>query len=386
MTKAASLYLDAVRFLAAISVFAFHLFQPGVADFANLGFHLNIGRAAVMVFFVLSGFVIAYVFDAKERTAESYLISRFARLYSVVIPALILTLFLDHLGRHLDGRHYTASFYDEIPVRMIFSLLFLNQIWNFTVAAFSNAPYWSVAYEFWYYMLFAAAVFSSGYRRYILVLLIVLCVGPRIILMSPLWFLGMGAYYISRKNAATLNRFYWLFPFSIAALLIIHFGYNPGKIASDAFLSMLDGNRFLHVMGSRLFIGGDYEMPSDLLYGLIFAASIITSGPFFSRFQEIPALSKVIRFTASYTFSMYLYHFPLLLFFQAMLRTDATSAPQVMLLSGAVIAMVFMIGHFTERRKNIYVRLFTVLFRRGKRLLQKYGFPAASLKDTEEPA
>ena len=52
-----------------------------------------------MVFFVLSGFVIAYVSEQKEHTLREYSISRLARLWSVAVPALILTIALDQLGR-----------------------------------------------------------------------------------------------------------------------------------------------------------------------------------------------------------------------------------------------------------------------------------------------
>jgi peptidoglycan/LPS O-acetylase OafA/YrhL len=44
------------------------------------------GRTAVLVFFVLSGFVIAWVTDTREHTLVEYGLSRVARLYSVVIP------------------------------------------------------------------------------------------------------------------------------------------------------------------------------------------------------------------------------------------------------------------------------------------------------------
>ena len=71
----------------------------------------NLGNDAVMVFFVLSGFVIAYVADKKERTPRDYFVSRFARLYSVVVPALLLTAIADFLGSHIDYNVY-HTFYD----------------------------------------------------------------------------------------------------------------------------------------------------------------------------------------------------------------------------------------------------------------------------------
>jgi peptidoglycan/LPS O-acetylase OafA/YrhL len=105
MTRALSLYLDALRFGAAFTVFLSHyavarisggLFWP-MADY---------GRTAVLVFFILSGFVIAWVTEIREQSLEDYGLSRAARLYSVIIPAFILTAALDYLGAAVDPRLY----------------------------------------------------------------------------------------------------------------------------------------------------------------------------------------------------------------------------------------------------------------------------------------
>jgi peptidoglycan/LPS O-acetylase OafA/YrhL len=55
----------------------------------------GLGAEAVDVFFVLSGFVIGYATDSRERTPLTYAINRLARIYSVAIPALAATFILD---------------------------------------------------------------------------------------------------------------------------------------------------------------------------------------------------------------------------------------------------------------------------------------------------
>jgi peptidoglycan/LPS O-acetylase OafA/YrhL len=380
MNRATSLYLDAVRFIAAFSVFAFHLFQPDVAHFADFGFRLSVGRESVIIFFVLSGFVIAYVHDNRENSPTSYFISRFSRLYSVVTPAILITIILDYFGNQLDSEIYTDSAHEDGLLRVGISLLYLNQIWNFTVSAFSNAPYWSVSYEFWYYMLFGAMVFLSGYKKYLVAFMILTLVGPRITIMSSIWLLGVAAYYIGKNCEYVINKLFLLFPLSLISLFILHFYFNPGSIISRLFFSLLDEGRFLHVFSAKLFIGGDYEMPSDFVFAAVFAISIVTSSAFFSRFNEVEKLSQLIRFAASYTFSMYLYHFPLLLFFHALLSNDAKSAPSVFLLIIATVSSVFLLGHFTERRKDIYVRLFTALFDRGNVIFTKCGSAGVGIR------
>src|SRR4051812_7117966 len=101
-----SLYLDLMRFLAAVAVFLDHLTSfpiTGVEDGPRQGLLLigNYGQSAVTVFFVMSGFVIAYVTTSRENSGWSYSVSRVSRLYSVVVPALLLTFGFDLAGQML---------------------------------------------------------------------------------------------------------------------------------------------------------------------------------------------------------------------------------------------------------------------------------------------
>ena len=89
MKPATSMYLDGFRFAAAMIVFLGHVGARHVGG--GLFWQLTgYGATAVLVFFVLSGFVIAYVSDLKETNGRDYIVARATRLYSVVIPTLLL--------------------------------------------------------------------------------------------------------------------------------------------------------------------------------------------------------------------------------------------------------------------------------------------------------
>src|SRR5215813_2721503 len=154
MNKTFSLYLDFVRFLAALTVLLFH---ASGFDFMKIdtGFG-RYGREAVVVFFVLSGFVIAYTADQKDRMLPEYTIHRISRIYSVVLPALLLTAIVDHFGIAIHPELYVEHDAQSLwPIRLIISVLCLNE-WGFwSVQFFSNVPYWSISYEITYYILFA---------------------------------------------------------------------------------------------------------------------------------------------------------------------------------------------------------------------------------------
>ena len=112
IAPAFSLYLDLLRFTAAVAVFLDHLTptpsQPSIRATGGLARVGNYGELAVAIFFVLSGYVISYVTSTRETTVQSYAVSRISRLYSVVVPALVLTFAFDTLG-HACGRSSTPS-------------------------------------------------------------------------------------------------------------------------------------------------------------------------------------------------------------------------------------------------------------------------------------
>ena len=82
-----SLFLDFARVSAALMVLGSHLsnsqLQGGWAIWAH-----QFGHESVIVFFVLSGLVIAYVSQQRENTLESFTVSRLARRWSVVLFGL----------------------------------------------------------------------------------------------------------------------------------------------------------------------------------------------------------------------------------------------------------------------------------------------------------
>ncbi|HSY60942.1 MAG TPA: acyltransferase family protein, partial [Cytophaga sp.] len=80
-----SVYLNTWRLLAATAVFIFHFASIFNQD------PFDIGHPAVVVFFVISGFVIAYTTSNKSKGYKQYSIDRISRLYSVIVPALLIT-------------------------------------------------------------------------------------------------------------------------------------------------------------------------------------------------------------------------------------------------------------------------------------------------------
>jgi peptidoglycan/LPS O-acetylase OafA/YrhL len=77
-------------------------------------------------FFVISGFVIAYVTETSERTWKSYLAARASRIYSVAIPGLLLAALLDPIGIRIDPRWYAEHNHEQLAIRLLLSVRVLE--------------------------------------------------------------------------------------------------------------------------------------------------------------------------------------------------------------------------------------------------------------------
>ena len=200
MNRETSIYLDLVRFIAALFVFFTH--ASWQQSSGGLLWQLGFGREAVDVFFVLSGFVIGHVVETHERSPLAYAVARAARLYSVALPALALTFVLDRIGQPLRPDLYTVWCCDlASPARQYFgSLVFLNEIWSQHAPPGSALPYWSLGFEAWYYVAFGLAFFAPRPWNLIAAALVLLAVGPGIAVLFPLWLLGF--YCLSAVRAA----------------------------------------------------------------------------------------------------------------------------------------------------------------------------------------
>lgn len=361
MTKGTSIFLDATRFLAAATVLVFHFFSMGLID-SKLRFPY--GGEAVMVFFVISGFVIAFVTDTREKTWQIYSVSRFARLYSVVVPALILTVILDGIGAEINPAAYVANDHEQPLLRIGASLLFINQIWNLTITPLSNGPFWSLSYEFFYYLIFCAAVFAPGRWRYALVILFLLVAGPRIALYLCIWLLGVLVYYLRPKMPHQSTAMLFLFFSSLAMFFTFIIFGSPFAALTQAFYDQLNPRGFFDFFGSNIFIGGSARFPSDLSVAMAFAGTLLSCDKAVSILLRADWVTRTIRFLASYTFSIYLYHVPLLIFFDVLLdRVILADGQQDGMLNGVLLLIftccsILVLGRYTENSKDIYVKVF----------------------------
>lgn len=196
----ASILLDVLRFGAALAVALTHL--PLFMTAKGLVPERS-GNTAVCVFFVLSGFVMRYVTVTRVTTARAYCIDRISRMYSVVLPALALTVLLEWIAQHhapLVFAHAASPFaWRDLPAQMLENLTFTVGWWDFGTTPLANGAFWSLPFEVVYYALYGLLAYAPR-ARWVLIPLLLLLVGPSIALLFPIWLLGAGLYDVYARS------------------------------------------------------------------------------------------------------------------------------------------------------------------------------------------
>jgi peptidoglycan/LPS O-acetylase OafA/YrhL len=336
----ASVHLDAVRGIAALAVLAYHIryiFFPDYSEIANPSLAVRLfyvltsyGHDAVMVFFVLSGYLISGTIlkDVKRRTWSwtGYLINRLVRLYVVLLPGLLLTLFWDSLGMHLFPNHpaYTGApqtwindFY-RVADRLTPSIFFANIGFLHAIAGIppfgTAAQLWSLTYEFAYYLIFPAALLAvwpktSWSTRLICVaatLMFSYHFGSTILWRFPIWLLGF------LVNAAPPMR--WL----------EHRSANVRGAVVALFI--VGGISATHLGTARAMMGGGSLLVADYVIGIVFAA-----GLYVLLHDSRPAVAnryvRLAQAAANLSFTLYVFHMSLLIFLRAVFVKGAPWAP-----------------------------------------------------------
>lgn len=338
-----SLYLDLVRALAAFFVVLDH--APTLFD---LPWVPRWGHQAVVIFFLLSGYVITHVADTREQGPSAFLVARFARLWSVLAPAVALTVVCDGVGRSF-GLHpdvYESAPADLPLLRVGAILLFLSETWV-SIQPLSNGVVWSLCAEFWYYMLFAAWTFLPETRlRPVLLTIVAALAGFKALLLLPIWLMG-----------AALQRWRALRLLSIAATLSISLTgtvFIAATLAWRLYEWPLDAMRT--AMGPWVF----HELAQAKLFWLDWIFGLAVAGSLLGARVVAPVLSlrrfsRPIRWCAGISFAAYLFHMPLLYFWAAFLpRQDGWVA--IVLTLGCIAAF----GTPVERSKTWWQRRLTV--------------------------
>jgi peptidoglycan/LPS O-acetylase OafA/YrhL len=345
MHRGQSLYLDLLRLVAAFEVFLFHLGGLPGTGVTRAGWN-GYGHEAVTVFFVLSGFVIRHAAATSDRDLPGFAVSRLTRVYSVAAPCLLLTLVFDAVGRSLVPSLYDALSPDGSPlVRLAIGSAMLNEAWV-SVQMFSNTPYWSISYEFWYYVVFGALFYLRGRTRLVAAGLAAAIAGPKIMLLFPIWAFGWIAY---RETASVRwSRLVVWIAFLQPVLMLIAYDWFSIQHASGAWLESAMGHE-----AWRNGLSWSRYVVSDTLLGASVAVHLVAAkhlGPELLRLAGWA--EKPIRWGAAQSFTLYLLHQPAILVSAALVTMFVPVAPKGLAIAVSALVIVLMVAAVTESQRR----------------------------------
>jgi peptidoglycan/LPS O-acetylase OafA/YrhL len=232
-------------------------------------------------------------------------------------------------------------------IRVITSSFFLNEIWTLGIQLFTNVPYWSLNYEVWYYVLFGILFFAEGRRRWPVFLILCLILGPKIVLLMPVWWMGVWVYrshYLARLPVPLA----WL---CLAISLAGGFWYvhvNIGQLGWDYLKQLLGEELHRQLSFSRQFI-------SDYYLGLILSLHFIGLRVLLGRVNDVSKrLDSTIRYLAGATFSIYLFHQPLLWFYSAVFSGVEEGILRYRIVVPLTLLTIYLLSTFTEQKKNLW--------------------------------
>lgn len=230
------------------------------------------GAQGVDIFFVISGYIMAYLITERNNTAKNFFIARYTRIAPLYYIATFLAIVLG-LGYEVNFKH------------LIYSLLFIKFEWTKPILSIG----WTLEYEFVFYTLCSLVLFFVRSKNFqIPIILFGLIVGS---------FLVDYVLYPEKAYGFFLEFFYGIVIYSLIR------NNKPANSLSIKLLILVFS--FMLLIMSDSYIYETKSLPFRFLgYGIpaaIFVYSIISIENFLPKISFIKKLGDA-------SFSIYVFH------------------------------------------------------------------------------
>jgi hypothetical protein len=202
-----------------------------------------------------------------------------------------------------------------------------------------------------YYLIIASLLLVKGSKKYLLLVIVVLLAGPKVMLLSPCWLIGSILYIlVSKEKYVGKTLSILLFTISSIIFVLIIFGIIT------IYLTKETGNH--NFFGYLLFFSWNFR--ADILLSLLIAINIY--GLFGITKTVLPKIEgkvflkihNIIRKASNCTYTLYLFHMPLLFLFTSIIPYERTSPYHQIYLTCAVIISTYFIAKQTEWKVNFW--------------------------------
>ena len=209
--------LTGIRFVAALGVFVHHILGKLGITF----FNCPLGDGGVTFFFVLSGFILTYVY-ANRLThlgdLRRFYFTRWARIWPLHVVTLVIFIACFMKFQHIYNH--------EEPTRRLIANTLLLHSWmpNYSWCFSFNSVSWSISTEAFFYLMFPLLLLKRGgfWIKYLLATVVILIFVFSVYLLSD---------WIPQTGWAAVNPLVHCFPF------VRLFEFMTGMAAGHLFLA-----------------------------------------------------------------------------------------------------------------------------------------------------
>jgi peptidoglycan/LPS O-acetylase OafA/YrhL len=322
--------VDGLRGLAALIVVVHHCFTRSGNPELRLWHHVNVlrlvhdGWVGVNLFLVLSGFCLFWPYArnrARRLDFREFITRRALRIvpaYYLSLPFTSLIYVISTYGFHLAIKPSAYSAFPSGVGDVILHLAMLHSLTAATIQSW-NSVTWSLGQEWTWYLVFPVMVWL--FRRFGPVIafatLAAVMIGYRVFLYAHF---GHAANYPIHYELAlrvfVLGRLY-----EFGAGMYVAWWLANREINRTLTMISLTALPILLIAG-HLSTSTDAFLPiRDMTYGTAFACLVFaTVSPHKSIVQRVVA-SKGMRSVGEYSYSLYLFHLPLVAAICAVLQT-----------------------------------------------------------------
>jgi peptidoglycan/LPS O-acetylase OafA/YrhL len=290
--------LDLLRGLAAVMVFLVHTRGASFVEFGSLPsaqkthfvallFGITrLGQEAVLIFFVLSGFLVGGQLISRVMRGtfrlEDYIIDRCSRILMPLVPACIFTASID-----------VFIFREPLHISALFgSMVGLNGV--LLPGLKHNAPLWTLAYEIWFYVLGGAVgyIFSRTTTRRVpfIYIIVALCAAVFSILSARYLLYWMIGALSTLHTDTKFKKTFFLFGFVLAVTgsVLFELAFSSKSFTNIEYLPM-----------------GVSE--SLICSGICFSFPALCSARLNNR---LLFLRKPASLVSGFSYTLYLFHYP----------------------------------------------------------------------------
>ncbi|WP_422048480.1 acyltransferase family protein [Shimia sp.] len=292
-------YLDAARFCAAVSVFLYHLLYVHHGELSEVFLPFKYGIWGVMVFFVISGFVIGM--SVEGSTAKMFVLKRVKRLYPAYWVSIAFVVVV-------------AAIVGEVPDALT-TIVNLTMLQEFLGFEHINGVFWTLTFEllFYFYILCGVFILKINIRTFNVLWILALCVA-HVVDIDIVRKLILGSYAIYFVFGLQVMLIFkerklidWVVLVFILGLLFFYSRENLQQYSvylSDSmgflglfkfvFIFLLFSYGFQKILPSKVAYLGEISYP---LY-LVHPFAMVLSNYFFDNWLDI-FVSTFLSFTVS---------------------------------------------------------------------------------------